>query len=254
MISLQKLSLSFLTLILAVFIWGYNPAKKTSEYQNDQDAEIKVYGPYRAIKLPVTKGVKIGNPIQIALGPKKLLFAMNQTGEVYTLHDSDGDGLEDSTALYCHVGDFDLRSPAGFAHQGNTVYIGTAQQIRAFRDSNNDGKADTSWSFYNKIPNSEHPYEWTSGLQFGPDGWLYVAIASDSWNAGAAPDPNGIRGSIIRISPDGKTSEIVAKGIRSVPGMDFNSFGDLFFTDNEGGGNPTEELNRLEVGSFYGHK
>jgi len=253
MISIQNLSLSLLTLILAVFIWEYKPVNETSQYQNNQDADIKVYGPYRAIKLPITKGVKIGNPIQISLGPKKLLFAMNQTGEVYTLHDSDGDGLEDSTALYCHVGDFGLRSPAGFAYQDNTVYIGTAQQIRAFKDLNNDGKADTSWSFFNKIPNSEHPYEWTSGLQFGPDGWLYAAFASDSWNAGAAPDPSGSRGSIIRISPDGKTSEIVAKGIRSVPGMDFNSFGDLFFTDNEGGGNPTEELNRLEIGAFYGH-
>ncbi|WP_411275427.1 PQQ-dependent sugar dehydrogenase [Daejeonella sp.] len=253
MISLQNLSLSLLTIIFAVFIWEYKPAREANQYQNFQDTEIKVYGPYRAVKLPINKGVTIGNPIQIALGPKGLLYAMNQTGEVYTLHDSDADGLEDSTALYCHVGDFGLRSPAGFAHRGDIVYIGTAQEIRAFRDLNNDGKADTSWTFFNKIPNSEHPYEWTSGLQFGPDGWLYAAIASDSWNAGAAPDPRGIRGSIVRISPDGKTSEIVAKGIRSVPGMDFNTYGDLLFTDNEGGGNPTEELNRLEVGSFYGH-
>lgn len=250
---IKTLSLSLLTLILTAFFWKCKPEKETSQYQNYQDTSIQVYGPYLAIKLPINKGVKMGNPIQIALGPKGLLYAMNQTGEVYTLHDSNGDGLEDSTALYCHVNDFGLRSPAGFAHRGDTVYIGTAQQIRAFRDSNNDGKADTSWIFYNKIPNSEHPYEWTSGLQFGPDGWLYAAITTDSWNAGAAPDPSGIRGSIIRIAPNGKKSEIVARGIRSVPGMDFNSDGDLFFTDNEGGGNPTEELNRLEPGSFYGH-
>lgn len=253
MISLQSLSLSLLSFILIIFFWKYNPDQRISQYQQNQDTDIKVYGPYRAIKLPISKGVKIGNPTQIALGPKGLLYAMNQTGEVYTLHDSDGDGLEDSTALYCHVKDFGLRSPAGFAHRGDTVYIGTAQQIRAFRDLNNDGKADTSWTFFNKIPNSEHPYEWTSGLQFGPDGWLYAAFTTDSWNAGAAPDPDGIRGSIIRIAPDGKKYEMLAKGIRSVPGMDFNSWGDLFFTDNEGGGNPTEELNRLERGAFYGH-
>jgi putative heme-binding domain-containing protein len=246
--------LSLLALVaIALSIGSCKPEKETSVFQKYQDTTVRVYGPYLAVKLPIDKGVKLGNPIQLALGPQALLYAMNQTGEVYTLHDSNADGLEDSTALYCHVGDAGLRSPVGFAHRGDTVYIGTAQQIRAFLDIDNDNKADTSWLFFDQIPNSEHPYEWTSGLQFGPDGWLYVAITTDSWNAGAAPDPKGIRGSILRIAPNGKRYEIVANGIRSVPGMAFNTYGDLFFTDNEGGGNPTEELNRLVADAFYGH-
>jgi putative heme-binding domain-containing protein len=38
-----------------------------------------------------------------------------------------------------------------------------------------------------------------------------------------------------------------------VPGLAFNEHGDLFFVDNEGGGNATEELNRLVADAFYGH-
>lgn len=253
MIVFRNLMLSLLAAVLSLVFLKCAPDRPASPYQIYQDTTVTVYGPYIAVKLPIDKGIKLGNPIQLAMGPNDLLYAMNQTGEVYTLHDSDGDGLEDSTALYSHVGNVGLRSPVGFTHRGDTIYIGTAQQIRAYLDLNNDAKADTSWTFFDKIPNSEHPYEWTSGMQFGPDGWLYVALTTDSWNAGAASDPDGIRGSIIRISPDGKKFEIMAKGIRSVPGMDFNSFGDLFFTDNEGGGNPTEELNRLEFNTFYGH-
>ena len=98
--------------------------------------------------------------------------------------------------LYCDVKDFGLRSPAGFAHRGDTIFIGTAQQIRAFLDEDKDGKADTSWVFFDDIPNSEHPYEWTCGLNFGKDGWLYVALSTDSWNAAPSPDPNKYRGSI----------------------------------------------------------
>jgi putative heme-binding domain-containing protein len=218
-----------------------------------RDTTVTVYGPYVALKLPITKGVKLGNPIQLALGPGGLIYAANQTGEIYTLHDSDGDGLEDSTALYCDVKDNNLRSPVGFAHRGDTVYIGTAQQVRVFLDTSHDHKADTSWTFFDQVPQSEHPYEWISGLSFGPDGWLYIAITTDSWNAGPAPDPNALRGAIIKISPGGKRYERVATGIRSVPGMAFNTDGDLFFVDNEGGGNPTEELNRLVANSFYGH-
>lgn len=239
--------------LLSVFIWRCDSGQVANIYSEFIDDGVKVYGPYLAVKLPIVKGVKLGNPIQIALGPGRYVYAMNQTGEVYTLHDSDGDGLEDSTALYCDVSDFGLRSPVGFAHKVDTVFIGTSQQVRCFLDHDGNGKADTSWVFYENIPNSEHPYEWTSGLQFGPDGWLYLALTTDSWNAGSAPDPEGLRGSIIRISPDGENYEVVARGIRSVPGMVFNPLGDLFFLDNEGGGNPTEELNRLQTNAFYGH-
>jgi putative heme-binding domain-containing protein len=217
------------------------------------DTAVAVYGPYAAIKLPLNKGVTPGNPIQLSLGPGGVLYACNQTGEVYSLRDTDGDGLEDTGVLYCNVTDFGLRSPGGFTHKGDTIYLGTAQQIRAFRDVDNDGDADTSWVFFDDIPHSEHPYEWTSALTFGPDGWLYTAMSTDSWNAGPSPDPHGYRGSIIRISPDGKQAETVVTGIRSVFSMAFNSFGDLFFIDNEGGGNATEELNRVVKNGFYGH-
>ncbi len=58
---------------------------------------------------------------------------------------------------------------------------------------------------------------------------------------------------MLRIAPDGKTAERVATGLRSAYGLAFNPHGDLFFTDNEGGGNPQEELNRFVRGRFYGH-
>jgi putative heme-binding domain-containing protein len=78
-------------------------------------------------------------------------------------------------------------------------------------------------------------------------------MSTDSWNEAPSPDPNNYRGAIVRISPDGKHAEKVATGIRSVYGMAFNDHGDLFFADNEGGGNKNEELNHVVKGGFYGH-
>jgi putative heme-binding domain-containing protein len=180
-------------------------------------------------------------------------YAANQTGEVYSLRDTDQDGLEDMALLYCQVKEYGLRSPSGLTHRGDTVFVGTAQQVRAFLDPNKDGKADSSWVFFDAIPNSEHPYEYTNGLTFGPDGWLYLALTTDSWNAAPSPDPHKYRGSILRISPNGRKAEPVATGIRSVYGMGFTSDRELYFTDNESGGNPKEELNRLVRNGFYGH-
>lgn len=245
--------LAFSTLFFLLIFSNCEPKITNHSYSNYIDPDIPVYGPYTAIKLPIKNGVQISNPLQISLGPGGLIFASNQTGEIYTLRDMDGDGIEDTALLYCNVNDFGLRSPAGFAYRGDTVYIGTAQQIRAFMDLDHDGKADTSWVFFQDIPESGHPYEWSTGLEFGPDGSLYVALATDSWNAAPSPDPNGYRGSILKISPDGNVVETVATGIRSVYGIRFNANGDMFFTDNEGGGNPTEELNILVRNGFYGH-
>ena len=217
------------------------------------DTTVKVYGPYKVYRLPVTTGVKILNPVQLSQGPGGRIFASNQGGEIYTLEDTDGDGLEDSAALYVNIADFGLHSAASLAYKGDTIYIGAREEIRAFLDRDGNGQPDTSWTVFKDIPYSQHPYEWTSGMNVGPDGWLYFALTTDSWNAGASPDPRKYRGSILRVSPDGSKVEQLATGIRSVHGMGFHPGGDLFFADNAGGGNPTEELNLLVKGAFYGH-
>lgn len=251
---IYKIGCFNILVLMIIFLSGCSKQDEAKKYyQSHVDTTVTVYGPYVAVKLPITKGVKISNPVQLSLGPDGVLYAANQTGEVYTLRDTDNDGLEDRADMYCNVNDYGLRSPAGFAHQGDTIFIGTAQQIRAFLDTDKNGKADTSWVVFDQIPYSEHPYEWTTGLNIGPDGWLYFAMASDSWNAAPSADPNGYRGAIVRVTLDGKKVERIATGIRSVYGMSFNNRGDLFFADNEGGGNPTEELNVLVKDGFYGH-
>jgi putative heme-binding domain-containing protein len=248
-------SLNFIFGTLVIFILSFSMCTgvQPDKYSNFIDSTSLVYGPYKVVKLPINKGVRILNPIQISAGPEGFIYAANQSGEVYMLKDSDGDGVEDEAAIYCNVTEAGLKSPAGFAYKGDTIFIGTSQEIRAYLDTNKDGKADTSWTFFNDIPHSQHPYEWTSAMNFGSDGWLYFTLTTDSWNAGASPDPKGYRGALLRVSPDGKTAERMAIGLRSVYGTGFNSNGDLFFVDNEGGGNQKEELNLLVKGKFYGH-
>jgi putative heme-binding domain-containing protein len=239
--------------LLVAGLVGCTEKKTETPIQSYVDTTVAVYGPYLALKLPIRNGVAISNPIQLAPGPDGVMYAANATGEVYSLRDSDGDGIEDTNLLFCDVKEAGLRSPGGFAFRGDTIYIGTAQQIRAYIDTDKDGTADSSWVFFDDIPTSEHPYEWTSGLVFGTDGSLYCALTTDSWNAGASPDPKGYRGAILKIAPDGKSAQVVATGIRSVYGMTFSPDQKLYFVDNEGGGNANEELNVLVENAFYGH-
>jgi putative heme-binding domain-containing protein len=216
------------------------------------DPNVSVFGSYAVVKLPVKTGVKVWNPVQIVRGPDNVIYAANHTGEIYSLIDTDGDKLEDHALLFCDVRDQGLRSPASMVFKGRDLYVGTAQEVRIYSDADGDRKADQNRSFLKDIPHSEHPYEWCSGLTFAPDGSLYLVLTTDSWNAGASPDPEGWRGSILRVSPDGSRVERFATGVRSVASMAFNG-NDLLFMDNEGGGNPTEELNVALRGHFYGH-
>lgn len=249
----QRFVLSCTFLLVLCLCNSCRDNRKQDIFSTYEDRTAIAYGPYRIIRLPITKGVTIQNPIQISAGPGGIIYASNASGAIYRLVDSDSDGVEDEAGLYCSVADNGLHNPGGFAYRGDTVFIGTREEIRAYIDIDKDGKADSSWTFFKDIPQSEHPYEWISGLCFGKDNYLYGAITTDSWNAGASPDPRGYRGAIIRISPDGKQAERLATGIRSVYGMSFHPDGTLYFADNEGGGNPTEELNRLVPGKFYGH-
>ncbi|WP_425237214.1 DUF7133 domain-containing protein [Ulvibacterium sp.] len=217
------------------------------------DTTIPVYDRYAIVKLPLDKGQKVWNPGVLELRSDNILFAANLTGEIYSLHDTNGDGIEDKAKLFCDVKKDGFRSPTGLAFKGRDLYVGLPQQIRVYRDLDNDDVADTSFVYFDQIPFSDHPYEYTTGLKFDDAGWLYFTLTTDSWNAGASPDPLKYRGAILKASPDGKTAKIVATGIRSVFGMAYDKEGELFFSDNEGGQNQTEELHILKEGSFYGH-
>lgn len=236
------------------------------------DRSVPVHGPYAAVKLPIHGGIPLHNPTAVTVGPHGKIYVANYTGQILRLEDTDGDGLEDTAELFADVTkdgkeypfadavkypnvpqSGGLRYPTALLFKGGDCYVATTQEIRIYTDTNGDGVADTSRTFANGWPFTMHYFDWTFGLRFGPDGWLYSILSSDYGNGAAAPDPKGLRGSILRISPDGKTIERFAYGLRFPYGLAFNEAGDLFFSDNEGSGNSTEEINHAVKGGNYGH-
>ena len=217
------------------------------------DFSVPVFGKYALVKLPIKTGVDMWNPTALARDESGRIWGANYTGEIFSLHDTDGDGLEDHAELFCNVKDDKQRYPTCLAWHKGELYVGTTQEIRAYKDSDGDFKADSSRVYFNDFPWTLHYFDWTFALEFGPDDHAYVIFCTDYLNKDRADDPKKFRGAIVRISPDGKNSEIFASGARFAYGMAFNQHGDLFFSDNKGGGNPTEEINFAEKGKFYGH-
>jgi putative heme-binding domain-containing protein len=104
------------------------------------------------------------------------------------------------------------------------------------------------------------------GLAVNKAGEVFFGLGCDKWYEAYKVNTNTLqseydirseRGTILRISRDGKTREIIATGLRFPVGMAFNANGDLFCTDQEGAtwlpnGNPFDELLHIQPGRHYG--
>lgn len=241
------LSLAFSALLTS----AATPSRATIEQH--EDPNIAVHGNYAAVRLPITRGIPLWNPTSIDIAPDGTVFVVNFHGEILRLVDGDGDGLEDTAVLFADVRKEGLRLPTSIALRGSEVFVGTASEIRVYEDVNKDGVADRSRTFVDSFPSTSHPYDSVYGLTFDRDGNLYFSLSTDSYNPAPAADPLGLRGALLRVQSDGSGMERIATGLRFAFGMAMNEAGDLYFSDNKGGGNPSEEINRVVPGAFYGH-
>ena len=229
------------------------PVPTRATIEKHLDTDINVHGHFAAVRLPVTRGVPLWNPTAVKVADDGTVFVANYPGQIVRLVDSDGDGLEDTAVLFADIRRDGLRHATSLALRGREVFVATATEIRVYVDTDGDGVADQSRTFFKDFPCSTDTADWTFGLTFDRAGWLNFSLSTDSYNATPAPDPERLRGSLIKVSPDGSRMERVATGLRYPYGMAMNAGGDLFFSDNSGGGNPTEEINLVRAGAYYGH-
>ncbi len=249
-----------------------SPGPSKEVIKKHLDPSVQTYGPYVAVKLPVDGNVPMRNP-SVVIRTGDTIFGANYTGEIYRLIDKNGDGLEDTAKRFVDIRNYGqekypnknadqyenvprgpgLRYPTGMVFHEGWLYVATTQEIARFKDTDGNGRADEYETFASGWPYTQHYFDWTMGLRVGPDGWFYTNISTDYLNPNRKNDPRNLRGSMVRISPDGNTIKKFATGLRWAYDLDFNHRDEIFFTDNEGGGNSSEELNHAVKGGNYGH-
>jgi putative heme-binding domain-containing protein len=196
------------------------------------------------------------------------LVALAYNGNVYILSDTNGDGLEDRAELFWENqgrlrGPIGLVvTPRGYPH-GSGVLVPSKGKLSLLVDTNGDDRADreivvaTGWK---EIPQAVDAI----GVALAPDGSIYFGLGTANYANGYLLDEQGKshydirgeRGTVLRVSPDLKTREIVCTGVRFPVSMAFRN-GDLFCTDQEGAtwlpnGNPFDELLHIVPGRHYG--
>jgi hypothetical protein len=141
-----------------------------------------------------------------------------------------------------------LYEPLGLKIVKDQIYVLGRDRITRLHDLNGDGEADFYESFWHdgNVAPSFHAFSFD--LQTDKAGNFYFVKSGrrvDKQRPG--------HGAVIKVSPDGKKSEIVATGFRHPNGMGIGPNDEIVVSDNQGEWVPASKVNLIQPGGFYGY-
>lgn len=142
-----------------------------------------------------------------------------------------------------------LFQPLGLKIVAGQIYVGCRDQIVILHDLNGDGETDFYENFNNDHQVTEHFHEFAMGLQTDAEGNFYYAKSARHALPAIVPH----HGTLLRVSGDGRRTDILATGFRAANGVCVNGDGTFLVTDQEGHWTPKNRINWVEPGGFYGN-
>ncbi|MHB8520636.1 MAG: DUF7133 domain-containing protein [Limisphaerales bacterium] len=210
--------------------------------------------------------VRLPNVNYLCYAPDGRLFALGYDGRVHVLRDTDGDGLDDRVDPFWYQPT--LKTPVSMMWAPEGLYVTSSRKLSLLRDTDGDGLADVEEVIAKDWVLPDDPSHGGGvdcmAVAKDPEGNIYFGLGCADytnpyrvWNGQPHYDIRSERGTIIKLSPDHQHREIFCTGIRFPYSLNFNRYGDLFCTDQEGatwlpGGNPLDELNQIIQGRHYG--
>ena len=142
-----------------------------------------------------------------------------------------------------------LFQPLGLKVIGGSILVGCRDRIVRLVDLNDDWQVDRYDTVNDDHQVTEHFHEFAMGLESDAEGNLYYAKSARHALTGVVPH----HGTLLKVSPDGQTTTIVARGFRAANGVCVERDGTFWVTDQEGHWNPKNRINHVRPGGFYGN-
>ena len=144
-----------------------------------------------------------------------------------------------------------LFQPLGIKIRNGEIFVSCRDQIVRLVDLNGDEETDFYEAFNSDHQVTEHFHEFAMGLQTDEQGNFYYAKSARH----ARPQLIPHHGTLIKVTADGISSEVLAHGFRAANGVCRNPDGTFFVTDQEGHWNPQNRINHVvpRKGKFYGN-
>ncbi|WP_340121833.1 PQQ-dependent sugar dehydrogenase [Methylobacter svalbardensis] len=234
-------------ILLALFL--INPYLAFAEQNSHQNIVKQLHVP-AGFTLSIFAD-NLPNARSLALGDNGVVFVGTGTeGAVYAVQDSNSDGVADQRYIIASG----LTMPNGLAYKNDTLYVAEVNRIVRFdRISQQLANPPKPVVVYDQFPSEQH-HGWKY-LRFGPDNKLYTTVGAP---CNICEPEKPIYSSLVRLNADGSGFEILARGIRSSVGFDWQPETDaLFFNDNGrdymGDDLPPDELNQwTTTGEHFG--
>ena len=142
-----------------------------------------------------------------------------------------------------------LFQPLGVKIRDGEIFITCRDQLVRLHDLNGDGEMDWYENFNSDHQVTEHFHEFAMGLQTDDEGNFYYAKSARHALKAIVPH----HGTLLKVSRDGSSTEIVANGFRAANGVCLNPDGTFYVTDQEGHWNPKNRINWVQKDGFYGN-
>ncbi|WP_237227479.1 PVC-type heme-binding CxxCH protein [Rubinisphaera sp. JC750] len=153
---------------------------------------------------------------------------------ILILEDTDHDGVHDRRTVFWNQGNR-LTSVLPGSHGCWILNEGTLSWLS---DADGDDKADgPPQPALDGFDQNQVGHNIVNGLMWGPDGWIYGRHGIQATSLVGAPDAppserTQLNCSIWRYHPVSKRFEVVTAGTTNPWGLDYNSVGEFFFTNN----------------------
>ena len=132
-----------------------------------------------------------------------------------------------------------LYQPLGLKIIHEKIHLTCRDQLAVLHDLNGDGETDYYQCLNNDHQVTEHFHEFAMGLQVDAEGNFYYAKSGRHAKKALVPH----HGTLLKVSPDGSKTEILATGFRAANGVCLNPDGSFLVTDQEGFWNPKNRIN-----------
>jgi hypothetical protein len=142
-----------------------------------------------------------------------------------------------------------LFQPLGIKLIDGVIHVGCRDRIVRLVDLDGDGMTDRYDTFNDDHQVTEHFHEFAMGLETDAAGNLYYAKSARHALPAVVPH----HGTLLKVTPDGAATEILATGFRAANGVCVEDDGSFWVTDQEGHWNPKNRINHVRPGGFYGN-
>jgi glucose/arabinose dehydrogenase len=146
-----------------------------------------------------------------------------------------------------------LHEPLGLEITEGGIVLTCRNAIMRLHDLDHDGEADFYEAFNTDIHLTRQFHEFALDLKRDQAGNFYFAKGATPGRGGPDFDLWSLHnGCFLRLSPDGKQLDVIARGLRAPNGIGIGPNGEMTTGDNQGSWVPVCPLNRIRDGAFVG--